>query len=258
MVTPFDEGDIEAIEVTELLARPGGESIFLKLLHNQFFQHLRARGLQVERDRRRAYFARGEERERRLSYQGRLRKATRTVVKARMRRDGSNVLYYEHKAASFSVMRFGADWAVILTPGYAFTETACASQSVVSAPIRSQPAEPLAISIRRCFRMYRSGSRYSPAKPRDCSRWRATPQMIWPLRADDPAVASGSTISFNVSAFEETAQLESEVDEDLRRLEAELEELALEPDDEEPSNRDEDAGQELEDGKDGLVVDDDD
>ena len=126
MVTPFDEGDIETMDICELLAMPGGEPIFLKLLHNEFFAHLRARGLQIEYHRRRAYFARGDESERRLSYQGRLRKATRTVVKARTRRDSDDVLYYEHKAVSFSVMRFGQDWGVTLTPGYALPATACA------------------------------------------------------------------------------------------------------------------------------------
>jgi hypothetical protein len=37
------------------------------------------------------------------------------------------------------------------------------------------------------------------------------------------------TISFNVSAFSESSQRDSEIDEDLRKLNAELEALALEP-----------------------------
>ena len=44
------------------------------------------------------------------------------------------------------------------------------------------------------------------------------------------------TISFNVSAFEETSELESEIDENLRKLDAELEELALEPEQEKPDD----------------------
>jgi hypothetical protein len=257
MVTPFDEGDIETMQVSKLLARPGGESIFLKLVHNQLFRHLRARGLQVDRDRRRAYFARGEEPERRLSYQGRLRKATRTVVKARMRRDGSGVLYYEHKAVTFSVMRFGADWAVIITPGYAFTRDG------VRKPISRERTNSL--STRRAARDF------NPTVLQDVSFWIAVlsgeAEGLFALEsdaADDLARFAPTillshrapTISFNVSAFEEAAQPESEIDEDLRRLEAELEELALEPDDE-ASDRQEDTGEEPEEGEDGPEDDDD-
>ena len=259
MVTPFDEGDIETMEVSELLGRPGGEVIFLKLMHNQLFQHLRARGLQVEYDRRRAYFARGEEPDRRLSYQGRLRKATRTVVKARMRRDSSDVLYYEHKAVSFSVMRFGAEWAVVLTPGYAFTRDG------VRKPISRERTNSL--STRRAARDF------NPTVLQDVSFWIAVlsgeAEGLFALEsgaADDLARFAPTillshrapTTSFNVSAFEETVQLESEIDEDLRRLDAELEELALEPDDEEASDREEDAGEDLEEGEDGPEADDDD
>jgi hypothetical protein len=39
------------------------------------------------------------------------------------------------------------------------------------------------------------------------------------------------TISFNVSAFDETSTHDMEIENDLRRLDAELEALALEPDD---------------------------
>jgi hypothetical protein len=39
-----------------------------------------------------------------------------------------------------------------------------------------------------------------------------------------------------VSAFDETSQRDQEIDEDLLRLDAELEELALEPEDGDPDN----------------------
>lgn len=253
LVTPFDEGDIEPMDVSELLRRPGGEAIFLKLMHNQVFQHLRARGLQVEYDRRRAYFARGEELERRLSYQGRLRKATRTVVKARMRRDGSDVLYYEHKAVSFSVMQFGADWAVILTPGYAFTRDG------VRKPISRERTNSL--STRRAARDF------NPTVLQDVSFWIA----VLSGEADGLfALESGAelarfaptiilshrppTISFNVAAFQESTNLEGEIDEDLRRLDVELEELALNPDEESSL---EEGGEDLETDKNGPGPDDD-
>ena len=237
MVTPFDEGDIETMDICELLAMPGGEPIFLKLLHNEVFAHLRARGLQIEYDRRRAYFARGDESERRLSYQGRLRKATRTVVKARTRRDSDDVLYYEHKAVSFSVMRFGQDWGVTLTPGYAFTR-----DGVRKAISRERTNS---LSTRRAARDF------NPTVLQDVSFWVAVlsgeAEGLFAL-GHEPSNALARfaptillshrtpTISFNVSAFEETSELESEIDENLRKLDAELEELALEPEQEKPDD----------------------
>jgi len=121
MVTPFDAGAIEAMDVDELLGQLGGEAILLKLLHDQLFEHWKVRGLQVDYGLRRAYFARGDEPELKISYQGRLRKATRTVVKARTKRDSEDVVYYEHKAVSSSLLRFGDAWGFVLSPGYAFT-----------------------------------------------------------------------------------------------------------------------------------------
>ena len=119
--TPFDPDDVQTMSLEALVTRPGGESIALKLMHELLFEHLRARGLELEYGRKRAYFALGDEAELKVSYQARVRKATRTVVKARRRRDTGAVVYYEHKALTFSVMRFGNLWAVVLTPGYAFT-----------------------------------------------------------------------------------------------------------------------------------------
>jgi hypothetical protein len=92
LVSPFDPGDIETSSFSELVKLPGGEAIALKLLHELVFEHLKSKGLQIEFDRRRAYFGRGDEPELKVSYQGRLRKATRTVVKARTRRDSDDNL----------------------------------------------------------------------------------------------------------------------------------------------------------------------
>jgi hypothetical protein len=248
MVTPFDESDIETIGVDELLNQPGGEAIFLKLLHDQLFEHLRAKGLQIEYDRRRAYFARGDEPELKVSYQGRLRKATRTVVKARTKRDSNDVVYYEHKAVSFAVMRFGHDWAVILTPGYAFTRDG------VRNPISRERTN--ALSTRRAARDF------NPTVLQDVSFWLAVLSgeaeglfVLQHAAKNDLAQFAPTillshripTISFNVSAFEETSQFDTEIDDDLRRLDAELEALALEPEDEEDAEDGGDDGSEADD-----------
>lgn len=234
MVTPFDSGEIEALSFDELIALPGGESIVLKLLHELLFEHLKTKGLQIEYDRRRAYYARGDEPELKVSYQGRLRKATRTVVKARTKRESDDIVYYEHKAVSFSVMRFGGDWAVVLTPGYAFTRDG------IRNPISRDRTN--ALSTRRAARDF------NPSVLQDVSFWLAIlsgeAEGLFALehRPDNdlarfaPSVLLSHrtpTISFNVSAFDELAQRDTEIDEDLQKLDAELEALALEPDEEE-------------------------
>lgn len=231
MVTPFDPGEIEALNFDELIALPGGETIALKLLHELLFEHLKAKGLQIEYDRRRAYYARGDEPELKVSYQGRLRKATRTVVKARTKRESDEIVYYEHKAISFSVMRFGGEWAVVLTPGYAFTRDG------VRNPISRERTN--ALSTRRAARDFNS------SVLQDVSFWLAILSgeaeglfALEHLPDNDlvrfaPSVLLSHrtpTISFNVSAFDELAQRDTEIDEDLQKLDAELEALALEPD----------------------------
>lgn len=233
MVTPFDIGEIEVLDFNELIEMPGGEAVALKLLHELLFEHLKTKGLQIEYDRRRAYFARGDEPELKVSYQGRLRKATRTVVKARTKRESDDIVYYEHKAVSFSVLRFGIDWAVVLTPGYAFTRDG------VRNPISRERTN--ALSTRRAARDF------NPSVLQDVSFWLAIlsgeAEGLFALehRADNdlarfapPVLLSHRTptISFNVSAFDELTQRDTEIDEDLQRLDAELEALALEPDDE--------------------------
>jgi len=121
MSTPFAKGDIETLSVRELTQHPEGETILRKLLYEQVCEHLKALGMLVDYGRKRAYFARGKEPDLKISYQARVRKATRTVVKARNKRDSTDILYYEHKALSFSIMNFGAEWGITLNPGYAFT-----------------------------------------------------------------------------------------------------------------------------------------
>jgi hypothetical protein len=234
LVTPFDPGDVETLAFEELAAMPGGESVALKLLHELLFEHLRAKGLQIEYDRRRAYYARGGEPELKVSYQGRLRKATRTVVKARTKRDSNDIVYYEHKAVSFSIMRFGQDWAVVLTPGYAFTRDG------VRKPISRERTNVL--STRRAARDF------NPSVLQDVSFWLAVlsneAQGLFALEhppSDDlapfaPVVLLSHrtpTISFNVSAFGGPAQADLEIEDNLQKLEAELEALALRPEEEE-------------------------
>ncbi|WP_213772876.1 SIR2 family protein [Bradyrhizobium sp. dw_78] len=237
LVSPFDAGDIETMSFSELIALPGGEATALKLLHELVFEHLKTKGLQIEFDRRRAYFGRGDEPELKVSYRGRLRKATRTVVKARTRRDSDDIVYYEHKAFSFSVMRFADDWALVISPGYAFTRDG------LRKPINRERTNIL--STRRAARDF------NPTVLQDVSFWLAVlsgeSDGLFALehRSDNdlarfaPTVLLSPrppTISFNVSAFDEISQRDQEIDEDLLKLDAELEELALEPEEDETND----------------------
>lgn len=122
LVTPFDAGDVETVTPEELVALPNGENILIKLLMDAVLGHCRGLGMQIDFKRKRAHFPRFEdERERRITYKARYKRATRTVVKARTKRDSHEVSYYEHKALSIAVATYGNEWCIVLSPGYAFT-----------------------------------------------------------------------------------------------------------------------------------------
>lgn len=122
LMTPFDVGDVETVTPQELVSLPNGENILIKLLVDAVLGHCRALGMQIDFKRKRAHFPRlEEEHERRITYKARYKRATRTVVKARTKRNTREISYYEHKALSITVAPYGAEWCIILTPGYAFT-----------------------------------------------------------------------------------------------------------------------------------------
>ncbi|MCG8608518.1 SIR2 family protein, partial [bacterium] len=95
LVTPFDESDVEELTIPELFEQGNGLNILRRLLHHSINEHLRALGLVTDEEKRRAHFPRGEEPNRKITYQGRVKRATRTIVKARTKRDSNDVIYYE-------------------------------------------------------------------------------------------------------------------------------------------------------------------
>ena len=119
---PFQRSGVFTRTTEELLAIPNGRVVFVKLLNEALFEHFRAIGLWIDYPRKRVHFTKPDDAdERRVTYQARVRKATRTVVKARKKRNGEGVAYYEHKALGFLPIDFGDDWALMLSPGYTFT-----------------------------------------------------------------------------------------------------------------------------------------
>ena len=113
LYTVIDPNDIGKMMVEEF-ADDYGEQRLIWLINECFYRHLEAQGLWVDKDRMRAYFPRTDEGPRRIGYQARLRRATRTVVK--------NVRnYWEHKSFRFRFERFGDVWTLVMLPGYVFT-----------------------------------------------------------------------------------------------------------------------------------------
>jgi hypothetical protein len=83
-------------------------------------RHLQERGLIVDRKRQRAHFARSDEGQVRVDYPARFRRASRTVVKSRISKNGG-ILYWEHQAVGYQFEQFGNVWGLIIVPCYAFT-----------------------------------------------------------------------------------------------------------------------------------------
>ena len=84
-------------------------------------RHLAARGLVVDKKRNRAYFPRSASGPRKVTYQARVQRATRTVAKARGKRKDGTPSYWEHASLGYRFEKFGDTWALVLVPSYVFT-----------------------------------------------------------------------------------------------------------------------------------------
>lgn len=116
-----DLNDVEALSVAEFTADPDGERRLVTLLNLGLEKHFRRLGLIVDTKRKRAYYPRTDEGQRAITYQARLRKATRTVVKARVSPRTQKITYWEHEAIGYRFEKFGDTWGLLLEPSYVFT-----------------------------------------------------------------------------------------------------------------------------------------
>lgn len=116
-----DPGTIEPLATAEYFQGEDGERLLVRLLNDSLKKHLQSRGLLVDGKRKRAYFPRTPQGVRSISYQGRMRRARRTVVKARTSPSTGKITYWEHEALGYQFRKFGADWVLLLEPGYVFT-----------------------------------------------------------------------------------------------------------------------------------------
>jgi len=117
----FDPCDVRGMASTDFMIGEEGERRFVRLLNQCLNRYLGALGLIVDRKRQRAYFPRTDSGPREITYQARLRRATRTVTKPVISKTTQKVRYWEHEAVRFGFDRFGGDWALHLVPGYVFT-----------------------------------------------------------------------------------------------------------------------------------------
>lgn len=119
LYTAIDTNDIGKMTIDEFI-NTYDEKSFVWLLNTCFFRHLQAQGLFVDKDRKRAYFPKTEENSRSVTYQARVRRATRKVVKKKNK-------YWEHKSFWFRFERYGNAWTLLLLPSYVFTTDGKAS-----------------------------------------------------------------------------------------------------------------------------------
>ena len=109
----INTNDLEKVTLEEFIA-DYGELRFIWLLNECFYRHLEAQGLWIDKDRKRAYFPRTDQRDRSIKYQARVRQATRIVVKWKKR-------YWEHRSFWFRFERFADAWTLVMLPSYVFT-----------------------------------------------------------------------------------------------------------------------------------------
>lgn len=112
---------IQSIALDEFLKMPEGERRFIRLLNDSIKTHFYNLGLIVDHNKKRAYFPRTVDGERTISYQARIKRAKRTVVKPRLAANKEKVRYWEHKAFYYAVKKLGDSWGVFIEPTYVFT-----------------------------------------------------------------------------------------------------------------------------------------
>jgi len=118
----IDDDEPETLSVAAFATGDDGSRRLVRLLNLCVEQHLHRRGLIVDKARKRAYFPRTEHGgPLAVTYQARLRRAKRTVVKVRSSPRTGAVSYWEHEALRYRFERFGDVWALLLEPGYVFT-----------------------------------------------------------------------------------------------------------------------------------------
>lgn len=115
---------VSLVPADSLMDDPDRARLLVELLNGTLRLQLRQSGLQVVQDRSlmKCYFPvapDGSQRE--VAYQGRLRKATRTVARPVFSRATNRLRFYEHQSAWCRIRIIGRTPVVEVTPSYVFT-----------------------------------------------------------------------------------------------------------------------------------------
>lgn len=117
-----DNGTIEAMSIEEFIQIKEGTRELVWLLNDSILQHLFAMGLRVDKKKRRAYYTKTfDNTPKEITYQGRLKKATRTVAKPKINPNSGKVTYWEHKSIWYHFENIGGSWFLVINPSYVFT-----------------------------------------------------------------------------------------------------------------------------------------
>ena len=117
----IDTTTINSIALDECLADAEGEKHLVYLLNQSLKNHFYHHKLTVDVKKKRVYFPKTEKGDRTISYQARVKKATRTVTRARYSANKEKIRYWEHKAFYYTIKKMGSQWGVFIEPTYVFT-----------------------------------------------------------------------------------------------------------------------------------------
>lgn len=117
------DGAVESFALEDFCSTGEGERYAVQLLNESLGRHAADLGLVVDWKEHRLWYPRRQDGDGtvEVDYVGRVRQATRTVVKVRRSTEGE-VIYYEHSALSWQFRRFDSEWYLLLLPGWAFTK----------------------------------------------------------------------------------------------------------------------------------------
>ncbi|MBI1224740.1 MAG: hypothetical protein GC192_05850 [Bacteroidetes bacterium] len=117
-----DVGTVEELSLEEFISQSGNTIEFVRMLNQCIIEHMFSIGLRVDVKKKRAYFTKTfEETAKEITYQARLKKATRTVARPKINSNSGKISYWEHKSIWFKFEQLGNKWYLIINPAYVFT-----------------------------------------------------------------------------------------------------------------------------------------